>query len=120
MVDSSGSNLEDVEETAPRDIMVMIDRGKSWVEYVRELSGVHEDPESDPSYWACNKHPTKLSMSDFTKLRDKYRVPEGVRLIFPTKSDRHCNPPKGHVAVMSDAFDCGMRLALYLFFRAIL
>ncbi|KAL2509294.1 uncharacterized protein Fot_32941 [Forsythia ovata] len=84
------------------------------------MSGGHEDIESDSNYWACNKYPSELNISDFTQPRDQYRIPEGIRLIFPNKKDRPCNPPEGHVAVMCDAFACGMRLPLYHFLRAIL
>ncbi|KAL2558180.1 hypothetical protein Fot_02919 [Forsythia ovata] len=79
------------------------DRVEEWVEYIRELSEGHEDPESDPSYWACSKYPTELSMSNFTKVRNKYRIPEEIRLIFPSKADRPCDPVKEHIAPSSSA-----------------
>ncbi|KAL2544979.1 hypothetical protein Fot_14212 [Forsythia ovata] len=81
-----------------------MDRVEGWVEHTRELSGGHKDPESDLEYWACNKYPSELNVSDFAKLRDQYRVPEEVRLIFPSKKDRPCSPPERHMAIMSDAF----------------
>ncbi|KAL2494394.1 AH/BAR domain superfamily [Forsythia ovata] len=59
-------------------------------------------------------------MSDFTKVRSKCKIPNEIRLIFPSKADRPCDPPEGQIAVMSDAFKCGMRLSLHPFFRAIL
>ncbi|KAL2502575.1 Uncharacterized protein Fot_36423 [Forsythia ovata] len=59
-------------------------------------------------------------MSDFTKLRDKYWIPEGFGLIFSAKADWPCSPPHGHVAVMSDAFECGMKLSLHPIFKDIL
>ncbi|KAL2555527.1 uncharacterized protein Fot_00266 [Forsythia ovata] len=62
----------------------------------------------------------ELGMLNFTKIREKYRIPEGVRLIYPAKADRPCSPPLGHIAMMADAFECGMRLPLHPFFRAIL
>ncbi|KAL2558133.1 hypothetical protein Fot_02872 [Forsythia ovata] len=97
-----------------------VDRVEKWVEYIRELSGGHEDPESDPSYWACSKYPTELSMSDFTKVMSKYRIPKEIRLIFPSKVDMPCDPSEGQIVVISDAFEYGMRLPMYPFFRALL
>ncbi|KAL2551845.1 uncharacterized protein Fot_05464 [Forsythia ovata] len=97
-----------------------MDLVEGWVEHVRELSRGHEDPDSDPKYWACNQYHSDVNLSDFTKLRYHYKVPEGIRLIFPNKADRPCSPPKGHIAIMNDALAYGMRLPLHLFFRAIL
>ncbi|KAL2548012.1 uncharacterized protein Fot_09542 [Forsythia ovata] len=97
-----------------------MDRVEEWVEYIRVLSKGHKDPNFDLEYWACNKYSSKLNVFDFAKLRDKYKVPEGVKLIFPNKKERHCSSPEGHVAIMRDTFACGMRLPIYLFFRAIL
>ncbi|KAL2494756.1 Uncharacterized protein Fot_38513 [Forsythia ovata] len=97
-----------------------MDQVDGWVDYVRDLSGGHEDPEFDLNYWTCNKYPSELNMSDFTKIRDKYRISERGRLIFYAKTDQPCNPHAGHVAMMSDAFKCGMRLSLHPFFRALL
>ncbi|KAL2558937.1 hypothetical protein Fot_03676 [Forsythia ovata] len=53
-----------------------MDKVKGWVEYVRKLSRRLEDPESDPNYWACSKYPSELNISNFTKLRDQYRIPK--------------------------------------------
>ncbi|KAL2501353.1 uncharacterized protein Fot_35201 [Forsythia ovata] len=92
----------------------------SWVKHVTELLGGHEDPHSDPRYWACNQYPSELNILDFTKRKDHYRVLEGVMLIFSNKIDRPCSPPKGHVAIMSDAFACGMMLSLHIFLKAII
>ncbi|KAL2508812.1 hypothetical protein Fot_32459 [Forsythia ovata] len=92
-----------------------VDRVEKWVEYIRELSGGHENPESDPCYWACSKYPTKLSMSNFTKVMSKYKIPDEIRLIFPSKADRPCDPLEGQIAIMSDAFEYGMRLPLHHF-----
>ncbi|KAL2553652.1 hypothetical protein Fot_07271 [Forsythia ovata] len=97
-----------------------MDLVEDWVEHVRELSGGHEDPDSHLGSWACSQYHSDLSFVDFTKLRDLYRVPEGVRLIFPNKTDILCSPPGGHVTIMRDAFTCGMRLPLHPFFRDIL
>ncbi|KAL2502354.1 Plus3 domain-containing protein [Forsythia ovata] len=96
-----------------------MDLVEGWIEHVRELSRGHEDSDSDPGSWACNQYHFDLSPTDFTKIMDLYRVPEGVRLIFPSKAHRLCSPPEGHVAIMSDAFACGMRLPLPSIFRAI-
>ncbi|KAL2521235.1 Uncharacterized protein Fot_25158 [Forsythia ovata] len=97
-----------------------MERVEKWVEHVRGLFGGHEDPESDPIYWACNKYPSELNISDFTKLRDQDRVPNGVRMIFLNKKDRPCSPLEGQVAITSDALTYGMRLPIHPFFRAIL
>ncbi|KAL2521233.1 uncharacterized protein Fot_25156 [Forsythia ovata] len=97
-----------------------MERVDKWVERVRGLFGGHEDPESDPIYWACNKYPSELNISDFTKLRDQDRVSNGVRLIFLNKKDRPCSPLEGQVAITSDALTYGMRLPIHPFFRAIL
>ncbi|KAL2454722.1 Uncharacterized protein Adt_47782 [Abeliophyllum distichum] len=97
-----------------------MDLVEGWVEHVRELLEGHEDPDSDPGYWACNQYPSEFNLSDFTKLRDHYRVLDGVRLIFPSKKDRQCSSPERDIAIMSDTFACGMRLPLHHFFRAIL
>ncbi|KAL2479116.1 hypothetical protein Fot_48130 [Forsythia ovata] len=86
-----------------------------WVSCVRELSRNHNDSAQDPSYWACNKYPSKLNISNSIKIRDKYRVPKGVRLIFSNQLDKPYSPPNGYMTVMSDAFECGMRLPLHLF-----
>ncbi|KAL2488702.1 hypothetical protein Fot_41994 [Forsythia ovata] len=94
-----------------------MDRVEEWVEYVKDLSGGHEDPEPGHIYWAYNKYPTELGMSDFTKIREKYRVHERVRLIYPAKSDWPCNLLPGHIAMMADAFECRMRLPLHHFFK---
>ncbi|KAL2549160.1 Uncharacterized protein Fot_10690 [Forsythia ovata] len=91
-----------------------------WVEYVRELSRGYDDPKAKPDNWACSEYSSELNIPDFTKLRDKYRIPESVRLIHPNKTYRHYSPTEGHVAIMSDALACRMRLPLRLFFRAIL
>ncbi|KAL2488710.1 Uncharacterized protein Fot_42002 [Forsythia ovata] len=77
---------------------------EGWVEHVMELFGEHEDPDSDPDSWACNQYHSNLSLVDIAKLREPYRVPEGVRLIFPSKADRPCSLPERYVAIMSDAF----------------
>ncbi|KAL2521185.1 Uncharacterized protein Fot_25108 [Forsythia ovata] len=97
-----------------------MERVEKWVEHVRGLFGGHEDPESDPIYWACNKYPSELNISDFTKLRDQDRVLNGVRLIFLNKKDRLYSPLEGQVAITSDAFTYGMRFPFHPFFRAIL
>ncbi|KAL2497290.1 Uncharacterized protein Adt_22840 [Abeliophyllum distichum] len=97
-----------------------MDLEEDWVEHIRELLEGHEDSDSDPEYWACNQYPSKLNLLDFTKLRDHYTVSDGVRLIFPNKKDRPYCSPEGHVAIMNDAFACGMRLPFYPFFGAIL
>ncbi|KAL2515686.1 hypothetical protein Fot_29657 [Forsythia ovata] len=55
---------------------------EGWVDHVMELLEGHEDPDSDPESWACNQYHSDLSLSNFIKLRDHYRVPEGVRLFF--------------------------------------
>ncbi|KAL2538434.1 hypothetical protein Fot_19825 [Forsythia ovata] len=118
---------DDGESISPRTHRVNLgldpkemDLVEGWVEHVRELSGGHEDPDSDLGRWACNQYHSKLSLADFTKLRDLYRVPEGVRLIFPNRTNRTCSPPEGHVTITSDSFACGMRLSLHPFFKAIL
>ncbi|KAL2551972.1 hypothetical protein Fot_05646 [Forsythia ovata] len=64
---------------------------EEWVEHVRVLSRGHEDPGSNPRYWACSKYPTEMSMSDFTKVKSKYRIPDEIRLIFPSKADKPCD-----------------------------
>ncbi|KAL2557818.1 hypothetical protein Fot_02557 [Forsythia ovata] len=86
-----------------------IDLVEGWVEHVRELAGRHEVLDFDPESWACIKYHSDLNLLDFTKLRDHYRVPEGVRLIFPNKIDRPCSLPEEHITIMSDSFSCGMR-----------
>ncbi|KAL2493882.1 hypothetical protein Fot_37639 [Forsythia ovata] len=97
-----------------------IDLVEGWVEHVRELAGRHEVLDFDPESWACNKYHSDLNLLDFTKLRDHYRVPEGVRLIFPNKIDRPCSLPEEHITIMRDSFSCRMSLPFHPFFRAIL
>ncbi|KAL2551661.1 hypothetical protein Fot_05568 [Forsythia ovata] len=75
--------------------MVMVE---GWVEYVRELSGRHEDLEAEPKDWACSEYPSDLNIFDFTKLKDQYRISESVRLIHPNKTDRPCSPADGEVS----------------------
>ncbi|KAL2489047.1 hypothetical protein Fot_42339 [Forsythia ovata] len=53
-----------------------MDLVEDWVEHVTELSRGHDDPDSDPENWACNQYHYDLSLADFTKLRDLYRVLE--------------------------------------------
>ncbi|KAL2471583.1 hypothetical protein Adt_39719 [Abeliophyllum distichum] len=101
-------------------ILNEMDRVEGCVNYVRDLSGRHEDPEPNPEYWACNKYLFKLNISDFTKLREQYWVPEIMRLILSYKKSRPCSPADGHVAIMSDALACGMRLSHLPFSSAIL
>ncbi|KAL2557416.1 hypothetical protein Fot_02155 [Forsythia ovata] len=84
-----------------------MDMVKGWVEHVKEISRGHEDHDFNLEYWACNQYPSEPNILDFTKLRDHYRVPEEVRLIFRNKKDRPCILPEEHVAIMSDAFSCG-------------
>ncbi|KAL2528839.1 uncharacterized protein Fot_21440 [Forsythia ovata] len=97
-----------------------MDLVEGWVEYVKELSRGHEDPEAGPKDWACSEYPSELSIHDFTKLRDQYRILKSVRLIYPNKIDRLCSPVEGYVAIMSDVLAYGMRFLLHPFFRAIL
>ncbi|KAL2486562.1 Uncharacterized protein Adt_31318 [Abeliophyllum distichum] len=93
-----------------------MDLVEGWDEYVRELSGGHEDHEAESEESACREYPSELNISDFTKLRDHYRILEYVRLIHPNRTNRPCFLAEGHVAIMSDA----MRLPFRPFFRAIL
>ncbi|KAL2557668.1 hypothetical protein Fot_02407 [Forsythia ovata] len=90
------------------------------VEYVREFSGGHKDPEAELEDWACSEYPSDLNIYDFTKLRDQYRILECVRLIHPNKIDRPCSLADNHVASMNDALACGMRLPIHFLFKAIL
>ncbi|KAL2520849.1 hypothetical protein Fot_24772 [Forsythia ovata] len=59
-----------------------MDLVEGWEEHVREFLGRHEDPDSNPEYWAWNQYHYDLNLSNFTKLRDHYRVPEEIILIF--------------------------------------
>ncbi|KAL2505124.1 Uncharacterized protein Adt_20745 [Abeliophyllum distichum] len=85
-----------------------------------ELSGGHEDPKAELEDWACSEYPLEINISNFTKLRNQYRILECVRLIHLNKTDRPWSPGEGYVAIMSDARACRMRLHLHPFFRAIL
>ncbi|KAL2496002.1 Uncharacterized protein Fot_39759 [Forsythia ovata] len=80
--------------------LVEMDLVEGRVEYVRKLSGGHEDPEVEPDDWACSEYPSDLNISDFTKLRDQYRILEYVKLIHPNKTDRPYSPADGHLAIM--------------------
>ncbi|KAL2528745.1 Uncharacterized protein Fot_21346 [Forsythia ovata] len=122
--EESGGNRESV---SPRTHAVNlgltpdeIDLVEGWVEYDRELSRGHEDPKVGLEDWACSEYPSELSIPDFTRLRDQYRILDSVRLIDPNKTDRPCFPAEGYVAIMNDALACGMRLPYHRFFRAIL
>ncbi|KAL2514135.1 hypothetical protein Fot_28106 [Forsythia ovata] len=64
---SGAENPMEEEDVSPRIRKVTLrltsdemDRLEDWVEYVRDLSGGHKDPELDLNYWACNKYPTEL------------------------------------------------------------
>ncbi|KAL2529457.1 hypothetical protein Fot_22058 [Forsythia ovata] len=84
---------DDGESISPRNHTVILgldpnemDLVEGWIEHVREFSGGHEDPKSDFGSWACNQYHSHLSPTDFTKLRDLYKVLYGVRLIIPSKN----------------------------------
>ncbi|KAL2529820.1 hypothetical protein Fot_22421 [Forsythia ovata] len=75
---------DDGESISPRTHMVNLgldpyemDLVESWEGHVRELSRGHKEPDSDIERWACNQYHSDLSLVDFTKLRDLYRVLEG-------------------------------------------
>ncbi|KAL2515197.1 hypothetical protein Fot_29168 [Forsythia ovata] len=66
-------------ELAPDEV----DRLEEWVEYIRKLFGGREDLEFDPSYWACSKYPTKLTMDE-----EELEVLEDESLIRRAKKPR--------------------------------
>ncbi|KAL2528220.1 hypothetical protein Fot_20821 [Forsythia ovata] len=96
----------DGESISPRTHMVNLglapeemDRVEGWVEHARELSGEREDPKADLEYWACNQYPSELNLSDFTKLRDHYRMPKGHVVIMCFRLWDEVAPPsllQGH------------------------
>ncbi|KAL2456621.1 hypothetical protein Adt_46715 [Abeliophyllum distichum] len=80
-----------------------------------------EDPyRANVVRWAALDVPSIMVAEDMRLLRDAYRIPSDIGLLFPDPNERACFSRMGCTSLNLNAFVSGMRLSLHPFFRKVL